>query len=143
MQLLKALKLHGGVTESNLDEPNIEALSKGLENIEKHLENIKLFGLNSVVALNKFDTDSEEELQFLRNWAKDNNLNYGISEGYSKGGGEGTKDLAKLVEKVAQEPAKFKKLYSNEDESIILRKIVAPIYGAKDVTFYNKLDHLL
>lgn len=135
---IKALKLHGGVTESNLDEPNIEALSKGLENIEKHLENIKLFGLNSVVALNKFDTDSEEELQFLRKWAKDNNLNYGISEGYSKGG-EGTKDLAKLVEKAAYEPSKFNKIYSNEENhEYKIRKIAENIYGAKDVIFSHQ-----
>ncbi len=135
---IKALKLHGGVDESKLDLVNIPALSKGLENIEKHLENIKLFGLNSVVALNKFDTDSKEELDFLQNWALKNDIHYGVSEGFSKGG-EGTIKLAELVKKVADQNHSFSPLYNYEDnhENKVL-SIAKNMYGADDVIFSKK-----
>lgn len=140
---IKALKLHGGILEDELEKPNVEALAKGLENIEKHLENIKLFGLNSVVALNKFDTDAEEELAFLKKWAKDKQIDYGVSEGFMKGGA-GTSELAKLVERLTHEPSKFKRIYTNEENhSYKVRKIAENIYGAKDVKFSNKAIKML
>src|SRR5690554_1710432 len=135
---VKALKLHGGIKEDNLDESNVDALAKGLENIEKHLENIKYLGLNAVVALNKFDTDSKEELDYLENWAHTNNINYGVSEGYMKGG-EGTSELAKLVKEVANQPSHFKRLYTNEENhEFKIRKVAEIMYGAKDVVFSKK-----
>ena len=135
---IKALKLHGGVLEDNLDEPNLEALKKGLENLEKHLENIKYFGLNSVVALNKFDSDYEEELNLLNDWASKQHIYYGVSEGFMKGG-EGTKELASLVEQVAEEPSNFKRLYTNEENhEFKIRKIAETMYGAKDVIFSKR-----
>jgi formate--tetrahydrofolate ligase len=135
---VKALKLHGGVLESELNEPNVEALKNGLQNIEKHLENIKYLGLNSVVALNKFHTDSKEELDYLEQWAKSNDIYYGVSEGFIKGG-EGTKDLAKLVKMVADKPSKFKCLYTNEENhEYKIRKIAETIYGASDVLFSKR-----
>ena len=135
---IKALKLHGGVIETALDEPNVDALAKGIENIEKHLENIKFLGLHSVVALNKFDSDSNTELAYMENWADINHINYAVSEGFLSGG-EGTKDLAKLVQSVSEEPSKFKRVYTNEENhEFKIRKIAEKIYGASDVTFSKR-----
>jgi len=135
---IKALKLHGGILETALDEPNVDALAKGIENIEKHLENIKFLGLHSVVALNKFDSDSNTELAYMQNWADKNHINYAVSEGFLKGG-EGTKDLAKLVQSVSEEPSKFKRVYTNEENhEFKIRKIAEKIYGASDVTFSKR-----
>lgn len=135
---IKALKLHGGISEDNLGETNVGALAKGLENIEKHLENIHYLGLNAVVALNKFDTDSKEELDYLESWAKTNNIHYGVSEGFMKGG-EGTSQLAQLVKEVANQPSHFKRIYTNEENhEFKIRKVAEIMYGAKDVIFSKK-----
>lgn len=130
---IKALKLHGGANEDELTKSDVEALSKGLENLEKHLENIKYLGLNSVVALNKFDTDSEEELEYFDDWSKHHQIKYALSEGFAKGG-EGTKDLALLVVNETEKSSNFTPLYHYEDDHLQkIETIAKTIYGAKQV----------
>lgn len=135
---IKALKLHGGVDESRLDELNLDALEKGLANLEKHLDNVKSFGLNSVIALNKFNQDLDEEIMFLNQWALEKKVKFGISEGYSLGG-NGTKDLANLVMEVLEEPKSFTRLYENNWKHIEkISKVAQVMYGAKSVNLTKK-----
>lgn len=135
---IKALKLHGGVLESELDQTNVEALEKGLENIEKHFENIHNLGLRGVIVLNKFASDAKEELQFLETWAKKNHIPFGLSEGFIKGG-KGTQELAKLVKEEAEKGSHFKPLYQYEDSiSDKVKKIAVNMYGADDVIFSKR-----
>ncbi len=130
---LRALKLHGGLTDEDILKTNVEALSKGLENLEKHLENINYIGMNSVVALNKFENDSPEELEFFDEWTKQHNIKYALSEGFTKGG-EGTKDLAVLVVNEAEKGSHFKPLYQYTDNHLSkIETIAKTIYGASEV----------
>lgn len=135
---IKALKLHGNVEEDKLDESNLPALKEGLKNLEKHLENIKMFGLNSVVAINKFVSDNDDEIKLLEDWAKENNVKYGLSEAFLKGG-EGAKDLAQLVVDNIDNPTNFNRLYENKDDNQLkIEKIATKVYGAKEVVFSKK-----
>ncbi len=135
---IKALKLHGGISEQNLDEKHIAALEKGLENLEKHIENVRSFGLNSVIALNRFSQDLEEEITYLKDWAKKKHVRLGLSEGYSLGG-DGTKDLAKLVISALEEPKDFHVLYENDWKHVDkISKVAKVMYGAKSVHLSKK-----
>src|SRR5690606_5006859 len=107
---LKALKLHGGASDENIQKTDVKALSRGLENLVKHLENIHYLGLNPVVALNRFANDPTEELMSFDSWAKENKIKYAVSEGFAKGG-EGTKALAKIIADEAEKKSNFKPLY--------------------------------
>src|SRR5690554_229340 len=135
---IKALKLHGGMTEDTLDELNLEALKKGLENIEKHIENITMLGLRSVVALNKFESDHDKKLKLMEAWAEEKAIKYGISEGFMLGG-EGTKALASLVKEEADKGSNFQPLYQYSDSiEDKVRTIVTKMYGGNDVTFSKR-----
>ncbi|MFA5692193.1 MAG: formate--tetrahydrofolate ligase [Acholeplasmataceae bacterium] len=135
---IKALKLHGGIKETELDKPDLTALEKGLENLKKHLENIQTFGLNSVVAINKFETDSTQEINYLNKWARDNNVEYGLSEAFTKGG-KGAKNLAQIVIDNIDKKTNFKRIYENDDANDLkIKKIAKVIYGADDVLFSKK-----
>ena len=130
---IRALKLHGG--EAKYQNINNEALLKGIPNLEKHIENIQSFGLNYVIALNHFESDSKEEIETILNWAKNNNHEISLSKGFSEGG-EGTIDLAKKVVELANKPSLFKPLYTIQDKlTDNIKKIAINIYGAKDVAF--------
>ena len=135
---IRALKMHGGVSKEDLKAENVEALLKGIGNLEKHIENIKKFNLPYVVAINKFDSDTDKEVEALLNWAKEHNHPVSLSEVFAKGG-EGGLDLAKkVVEEIdAHDGSKtFECLYpldlTIEDK---IRIICKEIYGAKDVEF--------
>lgn len=133
---IRALKMHGGVVKNDLSLPNCEALEKGFENLKVHIENIAKFGLPAVVAVNKFITDSDEEINLLQELCKNIGTQAILSEGWGKGS-EGTKELAhKVVETVEKGNADFHPLYDIElplTEKI--RTIVKEIYRAKDVEF--------
>lgn len=142
---IRALKYHGGVSLDSLEKENIDALEKGIENLEKHIETIKLYNINVVVTINKFNSDTENEIKFLRKWAEKNNINISLSDVYSQGG-KGGIELAKQVIKYATSD-NYKPLYSLEDTLIEkIEKIAYNIYGAKSVTYdndtYNKLQEL-
>ena len=133
---IRALKMHGGVLKEDLGVENVEALKEGFKNLEKHIENVKKFNLPYVVAINKFATDTEAELQALADWAQSNGHPVSLSDVWAKGG-EGAIDLAnKLVNEIENNTKEFKFLYNREDP--IKKKITTickEIYGASNVEF--------
>ena len=129
---LKALKYHGGASKEECKNENIEALKKGVNNLKKHIQNIKSFGLNPIVAINKFEFDSEKEIETLKNEIKDF-AEISLVESWGKGG-EGATDLAQKVIKICEKDHEFKNTYELSDtiESKI-RKVATNIYGARDI----------
>lgn len=133
---VRALKHHGGVKKDELGVENIDALAKGFENLEKHIENVNKFGVPAVVAINRFPTDTEKELEFLMNKCKEAGAQAVLSEVWAKGG-DGAIELAeKVVEICERKESKFKPLYDVE-ESIKdkIEKIAVEIYGADGVDY--------
>lgn len=133
---LRALRYHGGVSLKEMSSPNIEAVKVGIENLEKHIENIKHFGIEPIVAINGFITDSKEEIDFIKDRCKSLNVKVGISEGWEKGG-EGVKDLARIVVEVCDNNnEKFKPLYNwNLSIEEKISTISNKIYGANKVNY--------
>ena len=130
---LRALKLHG--LEQNYTEKNVEALIKGMQHLEKHIENIQLFGLPFVISVNHFDSDDKEETDVILNWAKDRNYEIALSKGFSMGG-EGMKDLAEKVVRSCEKLKMFKPLYDDyKNIKQNIETIAKTIYGAKGVKF--------
>ena len=136
---IKALKLHGGVLEENLKSENLEALKMGIKNLEKHIENMKKYNLPVIVALNKFTSDTENEIALMEEWAKSIGIEFSITEVWEKGG-NGAIDLAnKLVNIVENNKQELKFIYKDEDSVEDKINIVAKeIYGAKEVIFTNQ-----
>ena len=137
---VKALKLHGNIEEKDLKEENLEALAKGVENLEKHIENLRKFNLPIVVALNVFVTDTEKELAFLENWAKEQGVEFSRTEVWEKGG-QGGIDLAKKVVKSVEGNNKELQLLYKDEESIIekIETVCREIYGADGVNFTDEV----
>ena len=135
---IRALKMHGGVDKKDLSTENVDALLKGIPNLEKHIENIKKYNLPYVVAINKFNSDSEKEVEALSKWAKDNNHPVALSDVFAKGS-EGGIELANLVVNeidLHDGKDKFKPIY--ETSLSVEEKITAickEIYGADGVEF--------
>lgn len=131
---IRALKYHGGVKLDSLKIENVEALKKGLENLDKHVETIRTFNLPVVVAINKFLTDTDDEVATLLDWGKANNVPISLSEVFSKGS-EGGIDLAhKVIDTVSDN--KYQPLYDIEDSLFTkIEKIATKAYGANGVTF--------
>jgi formate--tetrahydrofolate ligase len=133
---LRALKSHGGA--ELFQENNLDAMIKGLPLLAKHLQNIKNFGMKYVIAVNHFYTDANEEVEYVMNWAKDNNHPIALCKGFSEGG-PGMVDLAKIVVELADKGSSFKPLYTNLDlPKTKIEKIATHIYGAKEVSFSKK-----
>lgn len=138
---IRALKSHGGAEDFNVE--NKEALLAGLPHLNKHLENIKHFGLNYVIALNHFYTDSDDEINAIMDWAKANNHPIALCKGFEKGG-EGMVDLANKIVEITEKPMTFHKLYDAEDlPQTKIEKIAKNIYGAKEVVFTKKATEQL
>ncbi len=135
---IRALKMHGGVAKKDLAEENVDALKRGFENLEKHIENIKKFNLPYVVAINKFVTDTDAEINTLEDWAKANGHNVSLSEVWGKGS-EGGLDLAKkVIETIDKnDGAKTFKFLYDENDTIVnkINTICKEIYGADGVDF--------
>ncbi|MBF0710553.1 MULTISPECIES: formate--tetrahydrofolate ligase [unclassified Gemella] len=132
---IRALKLHGGIEVEKLTIENLEALKIGISNLEKHLENLEKFNVPVVVALNVFSTDTEVELNFMKEWAKDKDITLSETKVFSEGG-KGAIDLAnKVIDLVDNSTKEFKFLY--EDSKSILEKIeivCKEIYGAAGIS---------
>ncbi|MDK4145182.1 formate--tetrahydrofolate ligase, partial [Staphylococcus pseudintermedius] len=140
---IRALKMHGGIAKDQLKEENVVALKAGIKNLERHVENIRKFGVEPVVALNAFIHDTDAEFEFVQQWAKENGVRLSLTEVWEKGGKGGT-DLAEKVLEVIREPKQFKRLYELEmplEEKI--EKIVKEIYGGSKVTFTSKAQKQL
>ncbi|OCL25852.1 formate--tetrahydrofolate ligase [Orenia metallireducens] len=131
----RALKLHGGVSKDELNEENLNALAAGLENLEKHIENVQKFGVPLVVAINEFPTDTEAELNLIKERCEELGVEVALSQVWAKGG-EGGIELAEKVLELIEKPSDFKVLYDVEDsiEDKII-KIATEIYGAAKVNF--------
>ncbi|MCK4552376.1 MAG: formate--tetrahydrofolate ligase [Tenericutes bacterium] len=137
---IRALKLHGGVDKTELTEENIEALKKGVENLEKHIESVLEYNLPYVIALNRFPTDTSREIDFMLDWAKTNNHLMSLSEVFAKGS-EGGLDLAKkVIEAINNKGSKKATLLYKTESSIEdkINEIAKRIYGAKEVVFKDK-----
>lgn len=133
---IRALKMHGGVAKTELSKENLETLEKGFENLKVHIENIRKFGVESVVAVNKFLTDTDAEISLLKKLCSDFGAKAVLSEGYEKGG-DGTKELAETVCEIANSGnSDFKPLYELEQPLAEKIKILAKeIYRADHVEF--------
>ena len=132
---LRALKYNGGVPKADTAKPNVEALKAGLCNLAAHVENMKKFGVPVVVAINHFLTDTDEEIEVLENYCRENDVEFALSDVFAKGG-EGGKELAEKVVKACEKPANFAPIYSL-DLSIKekIGTIAKEIYGADGVDY--------
>ena len=138
---IRALKMHGGVEKNDLKKENVEAIKKGLPNLERHIENIKQFGLEVVVAINHFVTDTDKEVKIIEEYCSKLGVKVSLCKHWAEGG-NGTKDLANNVVELCEksEKNKFKYLYS--DETPILEKvekIAKEIYKAKGIELDEKI----
>ncbi len=141
---VRALKMHGGVPKSELTTPNVEAVKKGIVNLEKHIENVQKFGVPLVVAINIFAQDTPEELEAVREHCAKHGVNVALSDVFARGG-EGGVELAKeVVALVEGGTANFKPIY--EDDMPLKQKIetvAREIYGADGVNFSNDAEKAL
>ena len=133
----QSLKLHGGVPEDKIKEQNIEGLKNGLQNLDKHIENIKLFGQSVIVTFNRFASDTDEEIALVAEHCREKGVGFCMNNVFADGG-KGGEELAKLVvetiEKTPSEPLKF--IYENEDSvRTKIDKVAKQIYGAKDIAY--------
>lgn len=141
---IRALKYHGGKPLKEIKEPDVAAISRGIENLQKHVENIRLFSLAPVVAINKFVTDTQEELDFVKNYCMSKGIPVSIVDVWAKGGA-GAEDLAHLVVNAAEECCpNFLPLYPlNESVEKKIETIAKKIYGAEAVDYTAKAKNNL
>lgn len=141
---IKALKYHGGIDKDHIFEENLLGLEKGIDNLYKHIDNIKeKFGLNVIVAINKYSQDSKKEIEFLRTKLKEKNVSLSLVTGYADGG-KGAKDIASKLVELVNNKCNFKYIYDIDDDiKTKIKKIANNIYYAKDVIFTDKaLDEI-
>ena len=138
---IKAIKYHGGVEKEKIQEENIEGIEKGIDNLYKYIDNIKnKFGLNVIVALNKYASDTEKEIEYIKEKLANKNIELSVVEGWAKGG-DGAIDIANKLVKLSQQPNEFKYIYNDSDsikEKIL--KIAKNIYYAKDVKYSEEAE---
>lgn len=135
---IKALKYHGGMKVEDLSHESLEYLEKGYENLKKHITNLKNFGMNVVVAINKYTQDTEAEIEFLRKCLEKENIHLSLVEAWAKGG-EGATDLAKKIVEICGKPSEINYTYSLSDSiEEKTRKVAQKIYGAKDIELSEK-----
>lgn len=131
----RALKYNGGVLKADVSKPNLEALKKGIVNLGVHIENMGKYGVPVVVAINKFENDSADEIEYIENYCIDKGADFALADVFCSGG-DGGKELAEKVCVAAEKPTGYKPLYSN-DLSIKekVEKIAREIYRADGVNF--------
>jgi formate--tetrahydrofolate ligase len=134
---IRALKMQGGVPKDKLSDPDVDAVAAGVENLKRHVGNVAKFGISPVVAINKFATDTPEELQWLLTWCAAEGVEAAVADVWGRGGGgDGGDELAAKVAAAMERPSNFHHLYplemSVEDK---IRTIVQEIYGADGVEF--------
>ncbi|MBQ9783228.1 MAG: formate--tetrahydrofolate ligase, partial [Clostridia bacterium] len=132
---VRALKYNGGVQKPALAEENLEALKKGSVNLEAHIDNLRKFGLPVVVAINRFGTDTDAELEYIRQVCREKGADFALSDVFAKGG-EGGIELAEKVIEACEKPKNFQFMY--DDDMSIREKVEAvatKIYGADGVKF--------
>ena len=133
---VRALKYNGGVPKEELNQENLEALKKGISNLEKHIENIKQYGVPIVVTLNSFVSDTPEEIAFIESFCRERGCRFALAKVWEKGGEGGIELANEVLKTLGEEESRFTPIY--EDELPLDKKIEAvaqKIYGAKDVDF--------
>ena len=136
---IKALKYHGGMPKEDIKNEGIEYLEKGFKNLEKHIDNLKnCYGLNVIVAINKYIYDTENEIKFLQGKLKEKGISLSLVESWEKGG-EGAKDLAQKIVDLVQIPSNFKFAYElNETIEEKINSVAKKIYGAEKVEYTDE-----
>ena len=138
---LKALKYHGGIEKEKIQEKNIDGLKNGMKNLYKHIENLKdKFGLNVIVALNKYCTDTMEEIKYVRESLEEKGIESSLVEGWTKGG-EGAIDIAQKLVELTEKEENFKYIYDLQDSiKTKIEKIAKEIYGAIGVKYSENAE---
>lgn len=133
---IKAIKYHGGIEKERIQEENIEGLEKGLDNLFHHIDNLKnKFGLNVIVAINKYNQDTEKEIEYLRKKLEEKHVELSLVEGWAKGG-EGASDISNKIVNLVNKEENFKFIYELEDTiKQKIEKLAKNIYGAKAIEY--------
>ena len=133
---VKALKYNGGVPKTELGTENLEALKKGIVNLEKHIENIQKFGVPVVVTLNSFTTDTEAEYEFIRQFCEERGCEFALSEVWAKGGEGGIALAEKVLSTLEKKESHYHPLYSDEMSlKDKIKTVATEVYGADGVTY--------
>ena len=141
----QGLKMHGDTPIDKIKEEDIEGLTKGLANLQKHIDNLSKFGQTIVVAFNRFPTDTDREIELVRKYCSDRGIRFAINEAFAEGG-KGAETLARqLVDAVEKEPSKPLTFAYDDNDSVKVKieKIAMNIYGARDVVFGDKAIKVL
>lgn len=138
---IKAIKYHGGICKDEIQEENLEGLKKGLDNLYKHVDNLKnKFGLKVIVALNRYNTDTEKEIDLLKNILKEKEIELSLVEGWEKGG-EGATDLAQKVVELSKEKTNLTYMYELTDSiKDKIQKVSTKIYGADCINYSEEAE---
>lgn len=135
---IRALKMQGGIAKADLGETNVQAVQKGIVNLQKHVETVRAFGVQPVIALNRFITDSQAELDFVLHWCEENGIRAALTDVWGHGGAGG-EQLAKQVLELLEEPNDFAPLYNVEQPVIDkITTIVQKVYGGKGIVLTDK-----
>lgn len=138
---VRALKYNGGVRKEDLGDENLEALKKGIVNLEKHIENVAKYGVPCVVTLNQFITDTEAELEYVKTFCEEKGCEFALSQVWEKGGDGGLELAKKVVETTETKESHFRCLY---EDSLSLREkietVAKEIYGAKNVVYDKAVE---
>ena len=133
---VRALKYNGGVPKEELSNENVEALAKGIVNLEKHIENLQQFGVPVVVTLNQFVTDTEAEYKFIKNFCEERGCEFALAEVWAKGGEGGVALARKVIDTIENKPSNYKPLYpDNMSIKEKIETVATKIYGADGVTY--------
>ena len=136
---IKAIKYHGGALKENVQKEDMEALKKGMHNLFVHIENMKnVYGMPTIVALNRYTTDTEEEIEFVKQEIEAQGYEFSLVEGWAKGG-EGAIDIAEKIVNLTQQPSELHYSYElNQDIKNKIFNVAQKIYRAEDVEFSNE-----
>ena len=138
---IKAIKYHGGIEKDKIQEENLEGLAKGMDNLYRHIDNLKnKYGLNVIVALNRYTQDTQKEIDFIEEKLKAKGIELSLVEGWAKGG-EGAIDIANKLVILTEQKEDFKYMYDlNENIKYKIQKVANKIYGAKDVEYTEQAE---
>ena len=133
---IKALKYHGGIEKDKIQEENIEGLKNGMDNLYQHIKNMKeKFGLNVIVAINKYSTDTDKEIQFVQKELEERQIPASLVDGWAKGG-EGAIDIAQKLTQLVKQEENFNFIYEDSDDiKTKIEKVAKEVYGAIGVNF--------
>lgn len=141
----QGLKMHGGVNIEHIKEPNIPGLTEGLKNLDRHIENLHLFGQNIVVAFNRYDADTEDEIEVIRSHCAEVGVGFAVNNAFAQGG-DGAIELAELVARTIDEhpSSNLQFTYADSDSiQVKIEKVARKIYGANLVTYSTRALNLL